>query len=303
MSVHFVPRTGRSRVITLLVSLIAIAAMVLTNPLSAHSDPRDQARTPQSDEPSAPPLPPGVNNWLCKPSPKHPEPVVLLHGLFATAELNWPYFAPELDKAGYCVFAPTYGTSNGEQPLPAMARMEESAKELKRYVDRVKLATGAKKVDLIGHSAGGLMPRQYLRFEGGAAHVDDFVALGPPNHGTTFKSAFEMLPQWVSDAICPSCLQYSDGSEFLAQLNKDHEVEPGVSYTTISSKLDELILPYTSARLQGDSGQVTNITVQDKCPMSVIDHYGLALDAVPLQWAVNALDRPGPADPAFTPTC
>ena len=35
-----------------------------------------------------------------------------------------------------------------------------------------------------GHSQGGMMPRYYLKFLGGASKVDDLVGLAPSNHGT-----------------------------------------------------------------------------------------------------------------------
>jgi pimeloyl-ACP methyl ester carboxylesterase len=310
LSVDIVPRIGRFLVVTLLVCLIAIAAMVVATAPSGHSKPKSQALNAQADNALAdrladPPLP-GANNWSCRPSKQHPEPVVLVHGLFATPDVNWPYVAKELHAAGFCVFALTWGTEGGRYPLPGMARIEDSAKDLKRYVDRVLVATGARKADLLGHSAGGLMPRQYLRFEDGAARVDDFVALGPPNHGTAFHSAFQDLAEWVSVAICPSCLQFDTGSQVITRLNTDadgDEVVKGVNYTTISTKFDEYILPYTTAQLQGASSQVSNITVQDKCPDNTINHLELAFTAVPLQWAVNALERPGPADPGLQPTC
>ena len=45
--------------------------------------------------------------------------------------------------------------------------------------------TGASKVDLVGHSEGGMMPRYYVNFLGGAGKVNDFVAFAPSNYGTT----------------------------------------------------------------------------------------------------------------------
>jgi triacylglycerol esterase/lipase EstA (alpha/beta hydrolase family) len=300
MSVEAVRRTTWSRMATLLVCVAALTSLMLARPQSVDPEPQSQSVDPSL---------PGANDWLCRPSKQHPEPVVLVHGLFATPAMNWPYMAEKLHAKGYCVFALTWGTANGKYPLPGMATIEESAKDLKLFVERVLLATGARKVDLLGHSAGGLMPRQYLRFEGGAARVDDFVALASPNHGTEFHSPFHDLPEWVSNAICPSCLQFDPGSKVITRLNNDpededgDEVKKGVSYTTISTKFDEYILPYTSAELRGASSQVTNITVQDTCPDSTINHLELAFDAVPLQWAVNAMDRPGPADPGFRPDC
>ncbi|WP_328436365.1 lipase family protein [Streptomyces sp. NBC_00457] len=297
-------RTRRIHTLLRLACVTALAAVALGLPsASSSAQPEPHHRFAAVDDaPPAPPLP-GANDWRCRPTRQHPEPVVLVHGLYATPDVNWPFVSENLHKAGFCVYALTWGTGQGKYPLPGVAPLEESAKDLKAFVDRVRITTGSLKVDLVGHSAGGLMPRQYLRFEGGARWVDDFVALGPPNHGTTFHSPWHDMPEWVATAFCPSCLQFDVGSAFLTHLNESREVEPGVSYTTISTEFDEYILPYTSAHLKGASSQVTNVTVQDRCPDSTINHLNLAFDQVPLQWITNALQRPGPADPELRPTC
>ena len=64
-------------------------------------------------------------------------------------------------------------------------RHPASAGELNAFVDKVLAATGAAEVDLVGHSQGGMMPRYYLKFLGGAAEVHTLVGLSPSNHGTT----------------------------------------------------------------------------------------------------------------------
>lgn len=46
-------------------------------------------------------------------------------------------------------------------------------------------ATGATKVDVVGHSQGGMMPRWYIKFLGGDQTVRALVGLAPSNHGTT----------------------------------------------------------------------------------------------------------------------
>jgi triacylglycerol lipase len=48
---------------------------------------------------------------------------------------------------------------------------------------------------------------------------------------------------------------------------------------------------------------VTNVVLQDRCPTDLTEHVGIIYDAVALQWVVNALGRPGPADPGFRPRC
>lgn len=105
--------------------------------------------------------PPGANDWSCKPSPAHPYPVILVPGTFERMEKNWSTLSPHLKSAGYCVFALNYGETNG---VYATAPVAESAKELAPFVDAVRAATGARKVSLVGHSQGGMMPRYYMHF-------------------------------------------------------------------------------------------------------------------------------------------
>jgi triacylglycerol lipase len=154
-------------------------------------------------------------------------------------------------------------------------------------------------VTIVGHSEGGMMPRYYIKFLGGAAKVENLVALSPSNHGTlnlaTFGGAL---------AGCAACAEQQAGSSFLAQLNAGDETPPPVNYTVIETMYDEVVIPYTSAFLTGPSARVTNITLQQKCPRDFIGHVGITSDPVALQWVENALAQgSGPADPNFTPSC
>ena len=56
---------------------------------------------------------PGSNIWDCKPTSRHPRPVVLVHGTAGNKNTNWQTYAPLLANNGYCVFALTYGVSAG----------------------------------------------------------------------------------------------------------------------------------------------------------------------------------------------
>ncbi|MGH8922798.1 MAG: esterase/lipase family protein, partial [Actinomycetes bacterium] len=115
--------------------------------------------------------PPGSNDWTCRPSSAHPNPVVLVHGLLASKSVNWQTMSPLLANAGYCVYALTYGRVTPVPPLDrfgGLTVMERSAEELAAFVDRVRDATGAERIDLVGHSEGTLMPQYWLQFLGGA---------------------------------------------------------------------------------------------------------------------------------------
>ncbi|MDJ0457768.1 alpha/beta fold hydrolase [Arthrobacter sp. NQ7] len=248
--------------------------------------------------------PPGANDWSCKPSAEHPYPVVLVPGTFESMEKNWSTLSPYLKSAGYCVYALNYGQTNG---VYATAPVKDSAKELAPFVDAVRSATGAKQVDLVGHSQGGMMPRYYMGFLGGAKYVHQLVGIAPSNHGT--EGVILPPPDLVptpdyTAAGCAACADQQAGSPFMQELNSIGDTVAGPSYTVISTIHDEVVIPYNSQFLNGSARQVTNITIQDKCPADVFEHDQTPNDPVVHQFVANALGQAsGPADPAFQPVC
>ena len=251
--------------------------------------------------------PAGANNWSCKPSAQHPDPVVLVHGLGATMADNWSTMAPLLADNGYCVFALTYGLDPGESYVGGVEPMEVSSQQLANVVDEVLADTGASKVDLVGHSEGTVMPQYYLKRLGGAAKVNRYVAIAPLYQGTTLYglsagvNAIETyLPsagpiESVVAGECGSCPEFLNRSPFLTKLYSDGVYAvPGVTYTTIMTRYDELVIPYTSGELHAPNA--ANIVVQDQCPLDFSEHATLAWDPVVGQDILNALD-PGDAQP------
>ena len=111
-------------------------------------------------------------------------------------------------------------------------RHRASAQQLSSFVNRVLAATGASKVDLVGHSQGGMMPRYYIKFLGGAAKVHTLVGLAPSNHGTTLNGLFTLASYFPgSNAVladCPACQEQEAGSSFITNLNAGGETAPGV---------------------------------------------------------------------------
>lgn len=235
--------------------------------------------------------PPGANDWGCRPTAAHPDPVVLVHGTFADMTISWNTVSLALTRDGYCVFALDYGAR-------ATGPIAESAQQLSGFVDEVLSATGAAKVDIVGHSQGGMMPRYYVKSLGGDQKVDDLVGLAPSNHGTTNPAA-----PFGDFGGCRSCAEQAAGSAFLAELNAGDETPGTVSYTQIETRYDEVVTPYTSAFLAVDGANVTNVLLQDSCAGDVSEHVTIAGDPIALLWIQNALGRDGPADPTYAPGC
>jgi triacylglycerol esterase/lipase EstA (alpha/beta hydrolase family) len=249
--------------------------------------------------------PPGANNWSCKPSAAHPYPVILVHGTFENMADNWQALSPLLYDNGYCVFAFNYGSydGSGNVGIDATGDIAASAQQLSSFVNQVLTATGASQVDLVGHSQGGMMPRYYLKFLGGASYVNTLVGLAPSNHGTTLDGIFTLssyLPgssAFLTD--CPACQEQDAGSAFLDNLNAGGDTVSGVNYTVIESKYDEVVTPYTSAFLSGPN--VTNILLQNQCSLDHGEHLSMAYDHLADADVLTALDPADPQHPLCTP--
>ncbi|HEX2574817.1 MAG TPA: hypothetical protein VHK88_00620, partial [Aquihabitans sp.] len=86
--------------------------------------------------------PAGTNDFTCRPSAAHPNPVVLVHGTFGNAYDSWSGLGPVLRYHGYCVFAVNYGAPSWSV-FKATGDIPTSAAEIGRFVERVRTATGA----------------------------------------------------------------------------------------------------------------------------------------------------------------
>jgi triacylglycerol esterase/lipase EstA (alpha/beta hydrolase family) len=239
--------------------------------------------------PAAPP--PGANVAGCH-SAAHPTPVVLVNGTFGNAMDDFGGLAPTLANAGYCVYTFDYGAPSS-QLIQSIGPVVTSAQELASEVQQVLSETGASRVDLIGHSQGGMLAEYYAKVLGGARYVQDLIGLSPTTHGTTLDgltnlaSFFPGASQLVADA-CPACADQEAGSAVIQQLDNGPIAQAGVKYTIIET-LDETVVTPVGSSFIKESG-VTNEYVQSSCPFDPVDHADLSYDPVVFQLVFNALD-------------
>jgi hypothetical protein len=259
----------------------------------------------------------GGNNG-CKPSSAHPYPVVLVHATLADEGSNWVTLAPLLANNGYCVYGFNYGATLASfevwpfigPRVDGLGHIENSAKELSSFVNKVLYKTGASKVDLVGHSQGGMMPNYYIKYLGGAPKVNELIGLAPSNHGTTLGGVTELVEKFpfateiTTDLIellgAPSLTEQTEKSAFMTKLfGSGDPVVAGVRYVVIETSHDEVVTPYTHAFLSGSG--VTNITIQSQCPSDPVAHIGMFDDSPSLQNVLNQLGSS--PNPSFTASC
>jgi hypothetical protein len=251
----------------------------------------------------------GANDWSCKPSKDKPHPVVLLPGTFFNIGVNFVKIAPRLHNEGYCVFATNYGmTSVSLGRVGGLKHIPESAKELDAFVDKVLRATGAEKVDIIGHSQGGNVPMYWMKKMGNAHKVAHYVGWAPSSHGTSVDGVVTLAHKLrllgfampiAEVGQIPGVLDQFYTSDYTKELWADGpEVPVGPKYTVIMSRYDVVVTPYETQKLSGRD--VNNVVLQERCPQDPAGHVGLFNDEPTMQLTLNAL-ADGPKN--FQPEC
>ena len=198
------------------------------------------------------------------------DPVVFVHGYLMTSA-EWDAMVQSFRDRGYPddrLFAIDYTSSLDSHIVNARD-------ELSVFVDDVLLQTGAGRVDLVGHSSGGVSSRLYIVFYGGHEKVRDFVSVSGTHHG----SEVACLGSWTGEAAEELCPAYASEQEShnLVQwmLNGDPDtpdidetpfgIEDGgqVAYSALWTEDDLIVIPAHSCCLnqqqRGDCSDPINV--------------------------------------------
>ncbi|WP_432822333.1 alpha/beta fold hydrolase [Trichloromonas sp.] len=158
-------------------------------------------------------------------------PVLLLHGLFHNRAC-WLWLRLRLMLLGV--------RSLHSINLPPWKDVESLTERVAKKVDELRLASGATKVHLVGHSMGGIIARNYLQIRGGAQKVDRCVLIASPNSGSRLAAL----------ALSPLATTLMPGSELLQRLAAA-PIPASARVCAIYSRHDNIVLPPESAHLTG----------------------------------------------------
>lgn len=166
--------------------------------------------------------------------------VVLVHGLDCD-RLNWSPLIELLEEDGRQAALFTYAS---DQPIA------DSARELGDKLTELRGRMPGLRYDLLCHSMGGLVARQFVEGDDYTGGVDHLVMLGTPNTGSewaTYRFALELEehydlwrrepgwgPSWmITDGLGEAGRDLKPGSKFLTALNA-RQRRAGVKYTIVA---------------------------------------------------------------------
>lgn len=179
--------------------------------------------------------------------PQGADPVIIVHGVIDGENGSYD-FANSLRRDGFAVFTPT-------MPTGGLQGVATNVEYLRRYVRWVLQTTGAKRVDLVGHSQGGLTIRAFVR-AGGDDVVDSVVSINSPHHGVAgpwrpLFDAIRAIPL-LSRVVPPGLLELDERSALFRWLNDGDETPGNARYTSMWSRdADGIVFPWSSPALQG----------------------------------------------------
>jgi triacylglycerol lipase len=164
----------------------------------------------------------------------NPRPIVVVHG-YTQNRMNFVWLSRNLRKRG---LGPIYGFD-----YFSYARVDKSARSLADFVDQVMAATGAQYVDLVCHSLGGLVARNYVDLLGGHRRVQRVVTLGTPHRGIVHSTL----------GLGASVLDMQPHAPLIRRLAQA-PVPSAVRYHSIYSLHDNIVFPGKASSL-GERGQ------------------------------------------------
>lgn len=160
--------------------------------------------------------------------------VILVHGILGQRHLYWNLFRFRLERDGFEVHEAVL-------PYYLLGDLEEASRHLTRQVDSILEENKVASVDLVCHSAGGLVARRALRVLG--SKVENLVMMGTANQGTHTAHLLGVVP------FVRMAGQATPGSEFLEHI-ADDPVDPRQVHS-LWSPVDGIVIPGSNGILPG----------------------------------------------------
>ncbi|MBV2355778.1 alpha/beta fold hydrolase [Streptomyces sp. J2-1] len=166
---------------------------------------------------------------------------------------------------------------------PLTCDIRTAAELLGRHIEEICERTGSDRVDVVGHSLGGLIARYYAQCLGGDLRVRTLVTLGTPHSGT------RAVP--LAGAH-PIVRQMRPGSPLIEELARP---APGcrTRFVGFWSDLDSVMVPQETARVDHPDLDADNVRVTGIGHLALPVHPAVAVRIREVLDTAPAGERPG----------
>jgi triacylglycerol esterase/lipase EstA (alpha/beta hydrolase family) len=194
-------------------------------------------------------------------------PVVLIQGFLSSEGVLHP-LEEFLRKNGRDVVTLDLGFFN-VQDIRKSARLLNF--KIERIMDEYFSKHDFEKIDIIGHSMGGLIGLYYVKNLGGHRIVNKLITLGTPFSGTWVAAAGLFPVGWFSRGVW----QMLPTSSFIKNMQEHEERAHETEIVSIAGKYDSVIPP-EACHLQGAINEVipvghTGLVMDEKIYKSILD--------------------------------
>ncbi|PKQ27562.1 MAG: hypothetical protein CVT63_07330 [Candidatus Anoxymicrobium japonicum] len=191
-------------------------------------------------------------------------PIIYVPG-YGAPPFHGLYLRSRLEVEGFDVY---------EADLPRLQTGDviKSAAALAVEVQRTRYRFDAEKVNLVGHSLGGIIARYYLQKLGGWKYVHRAVYLGTPHKGVYWA---------VFGLATKAGRQLLPNSDLLQELNNDPSRCKNIKCLSVISNFDEMVVPHNSGILDCGYNKIVNWP---------IGHWGMVFSNKAIAWIVDFFD-------------
>lgn len=238
----------------------------------------------------------GINLESCA-DPQGRPLVLLVHGTFSSPAIAFSGLAPHLVEEGRCVYAATYGGEPGDL-VHGLGPVAESEAELDAWIQSIRRQTGARQVDVVGHSQGGLLALVLAKRGQSATGIRRVIALAPSLRGsvkadqTSPPAGSESAqPSWSLN--CPACSDQRTDSPYIREVAVLPPGSRGPRAVIFASEVDEVVGTPDQQFIQ--EPWVSNQVLQSHAPEAWLGHVSMLYE--PDVWRLISSALEGEFDP------
>ncbi len=138
--------------------------------------------------------------------------------------------------------------------------IDKYSEKIAEIIDRVRYCTGADKVDVITHSMGGVVVRNYIK-NIDQESIRKFIMIATPNHGGLYNLGkfVDYLTELGVSGVELDFMQLSEKTEFMKALNLGDETIGDIEYYTVAGNFDGIgdgIVRVESVTLNGSNQEI-----------------------------------------------